>query len=149
MFANSPSEWPSPVKSNLKTAMPCRDSAAEIARELYMAGRVSRINRFLFTGSITEANVAEQYLEFAAENDLAVLQRFRARRANFDEQQVQLVAATARQASAVASLDRLGDTLLTRLAEADAAYSAIVAAYEEQEYQKWLATSTTNRAIPS
>jgi murein DD-endopeptidase MepM/ murein hydrolase activator NlpD len=120
-----------------------RSSAASIARELYIAGRASRANRFLFAGSINQANVAQQYLEFATADDVATLQRFRALLTSYDERQVELVAATARQAAAAADLDRLSDLVLDRLAEADAEYATLVTAYEEQEYRKWLATSTT------
>lgn len=128
------------VEANLVAT---RESAASIARELYIAGRTSRLNRFLFAGSINEANVAQQYLEYATADDVATLQRFRALRAEYDDRQVELVAATARQAAAAADLDRLADELLDRLTTADAEYDALVAAYEEQEYRKWLATSTT------
>ena len=117
--------------------------AAAITRELYIAGRGSRMNRLLFVGSLNDVNTAEQYLAYAAEDDVAALHRYRALRANRLDQQARLVTATAEHAVAVADLDALADDLLHRVESANSSYSGLVAAYEDQEYRKWLATSTT------
>lgn len=134
-----------------------RSAAFEVARAMYMSSGVGQLNLFT-AGSITEFRLGEGYLDLAAEEGRATLDRLRAVRKSYLDHQRVLDETLAEQEIVTANLEEIANEMLAELEAADSEYKAVAAqwakqeaerkAREEEERRRRAATSTTQGPGP-
>jgi peptidoglycan LD-endopeptidase LytH len=120
-----------------------KESAAALLGQMYRRNDFTGIGVYFDTADIAEAAIKLEYLSRMSDRQNAEIIRVEALSASYAAQTQRMNEALAQQRITNDELAALGDEIVLELERADAAYKEVTAAYEEQEYRKWLATSTT------
>jgi peptidoglycan LD-endopeptidase LytH len=120
-----------------------KESAAQLLGQMYRRNDFTGIGVYFETVDIGEAAIKLEYLSRMTDRENAEIVRVEALSASYAAQSQRMNEALARQRTTNDQLAALGDEIVLELERANTAYQEITAAYKEQEYRKWLATSTT------
>ncbi len=119
-----------------QTLQASRREAEQIATNMYMNAGAAPATTLLDAATINEVPLRESYLQALSASGDETLTRFTALEDAYLEQKERLQGLQADQEEVVAELDAMAEDILAELAEADAEYNALVAAYEAQEEEK-------------
>lgn len=120
-----------------------RESAAQLLGQMYRRNDFTGIGVYFETVNIDEAAIKLEYLSRMTARENAEIVRVEALSASYAAQSQRMNEALTQQKATNDKLASLGDEIVLELERANTAYREITAAYKEQEYRKWLATSTT------
>jgi len=120
-----------------------RESAAQLLGQMYRRNDFTGIGVYFETVNIDEAAIKLEYLSRMTARENAEIVRVEALAASYAAQSQRMNEALTQQKATNDKLASLGDEIVLELERANTAYREITAAYKEQEYRKWLATSTT------
>ncbi len=120
-----------------------KESAARLLGQMYRRNDFTGIGVYFETVDIGEAAIKLEYLSRMTDRENAEIVRVEALSASYAAQSQRMNEALAQQRTTNDQLAALGDEIILELERANTAYQEITAAYKEQEYRKWLATSTT------
>ncbi|MET0832319.1 MAG: hypothetical protein ABWY62_08040, partial [Acidimicrobiia bacterium] len=119
-----------------QTLQASRREAEQVATNMYMNAGSAPATALLDASTINEVPLRESYLQALSASGDETLTRFTALQDAYVEQKDRLQGLQADQEEVVAELDAMAEDILAELAEADAEYNALVAAYEAQEAEK-------------
>ena len=119
-----------------QTLQASRREAEQIATNMYMNAGSAPATTLLDASTINEVPLRESYLQALSASGDETLSRFTALQDAYLDQKERLQGLQADQKEVVADLDAMAEDILAELAEADAEYNALVAAYEAQEAEK-------------
>ncbi len=119
-----------------QTLQTSRHEAEQVATNIYMNAGAAPGTTLLDASTINEVPLRESYLQALSASGEETLTRFTALEDAYLEQKERLQGLQADQEKVVAEADALANQILGELAEADAEYNAIVAAYAAQEEEK-------------
>ena len=119
-----------------QTLQTSRDEAEQVATNIYMNAGAAPGTTLLDASTINEVPLRESYLQALSASGEETLTRFTALEDAYLEQKERLQGLQEDQEKVVAEADALANQILGELAEADAEYDAIVAAYTAQEEEK-------------
>ena len=120
-----------------------RESAAALLGEIYQRSELTGIGTFFTTVDIGEAAIKLEYLSRLTSRETAAIGRVEALSVSYAAQGERMADALERQVVTNERLAVLAEQIISELDRANEAYNEIAAAYKEQEYRNWLATSTT------
>ena len=120
-----------------------KESAAELLGQMYRRNDFTGIAVYFNTVDIGEAAIKLEYLSRMTDRENAEIVRVEALSASYAAQSQRMNEALTQQEITNERLTALGEEITLELERANAAYQEITVAYKEQEYRKWLATSTT------
>lgn len=120
-----------------------KERAAQLLGQMYRRNDFTGIGVYFETVDIGEAAIKLEYLSRMTDRENAEIVRVEALSASYAAQSQRMNEALAQQRTTNDQLAALGDEIVLELERANTAYQEITAAYKEQEYRKWLATSTT------
>jgi murein DD-endopeptidase MepM/ murein hydrolase activator NlpD len=119
-----------------QTLQASRREAEQIATNMYMNAGAAPATTLLDASTINEVPLRESYLQALSASGDETLSRYTALQDAYLEQKDRLQGLQSDQEEVVAELDAMAEDILAELAEADAEYNALVAAYEAQEAEK-------------
>jgi len=112
-----------------------RAAARQVAQAMYMNSGVGQLDLFT-AGSITDFRLGEGYLALASIEDESTLNRLRAVRESYLDQQAVLDEALIEQSELTAEAERLANEMLFVLEAADEDYRAVAAQWAQQEAER-------------